>query len=86
MQLLKLAAKSKAKGKILSSTLQSLSKRQLTEIDYINGEFVRLAKQLSVPAPVNQTVVDVIHEIEQTHQFYPPADLMDKFNQAMKLE
>jgi len=84
MQLLKLAAKSKARGQVLSSTMQSLRKRQPTEIDYINGEFVRLAGQLCVPAPVNQTVVDVIHEIEQTHQFYTPADLMKKFNRAMK--
>jgi len=67
MQLLKLTAKSKTRGQILTSTLQSLLKRQPTEIDYINGELVHLAEQLSKPAPINQTVVDVRRNAQFLH-------------------
>lgn len=82
MMLLKMTAKSKTSGKIITSTLQSLLKGQPTEIDYLNGEFVGLGKRLSLPTPVNRTVVELIHDIEETHQFFPPTVLMEKFASA----
>ncbi len=65
--------------KTLSSTLQSLRRGRPTEIDYLNGEIVRLGQQLGVATPYNALVVQTVHEVEQRRQFYTPADLERRF-------
>ncbi|MDA8139976.1 MAG: 2-dehydropantoate 2-reductase [Desulfobacteraceae bacterium] len=77
---LKLVAKAKGDKNIITSTLQSLLKGQLTEIDFLNGEFVRLGQRIGVPAPVNAKVVSLIHAIEKTKQFYTPEALFEHFS------
>ncbi|THE10512.1 ketopantoate reductase family protein [Bacillus timonensis] len=47
-----------------TSTLQSLEKGSVTEIDYINGAIVRLGKMSNIPTPVNQSLVASIKGIE----------------------
>ena len=47
------------------STLQSLEKGEKTEIDILNGYFVRMGAEYSVPVPVNTALVKMIHEIEE---------------------
>ncbi|MEH7385952.1 ketopantoate reductase family protein [Bacillus sp. JJ1521] len=47
-----------------TSTLQSLEKGSVTEIDYINGAIVRLGKKSNIPTPVNQSLVASIKGIE----------------------
>lgn len=55
-------------GKLYSdvkpSTLQSLEKGEKTEIDILNGYFVKNGLKLGVPTPVNTKLVQMIHEIE----------------------
>ena len=46
------------------STLQSLEKGELTEIDVLNGYFAQNGKKYGVPTPVNTKLVQMIHEIE----------------------
>ncbi len=58
---------------ILGSTLQSLRRGRPTEIDYLNGEVVRLGAQLGVPTPNNALVVELVHETERSGRF-PTAD------------
>lgn len=53
----------------LTSTLQSILRKQPTEIDYLNGEFVRLGEKINYPVPVNRAIVAHIKRIEQTGQF-----------------
>lgn len=79
MQLFKLVARAKTSGEIKTSTLQSLLKRQATEIDYLNGEFVRLGQSLGMPAPMNTKVVELIHAIERCGKFYAPSELIAEF-------
>jgi 2-dehydropantoate 2-reductase len=50
---------------IVFSLLQDLRRCKPTEVDYINGEFVRLANSLRQCAPINATVVDMVHELER---------------------
>ena len=56
-------------GKLYSdvkpSTLQSLEKGDLTEIDVLNGYFATNGDKYGVPTPVNHKLVQMIHEIEQ---------------------
>ena len=66
--------------KTLSSTLQSLRRGRPTEIEYLNGEIVRLGSQIGMATPCNSTVVAVVQEVERTGQFYSPDELTRRFS------
>ncbi len=65
---------------LMGSTLQSLRRGRPTEIDYLNGEIVRLGQQHNIPTPLNATIVDIIHQIEQTGQFLQPETIRVMFS------
>jgi 2-dehydropantoate 2-reductase len=48
-----------------TSMLQSLEKRSITEVDFINGSVVRWGGRFGVPTPVNATLVACIKGIER---------------------
>lgn len=48
-----------------SSMWEDLVRGRPTEVEYLNGEVVALAKQHGVPAPVNERVVALVHEAER---------------------
>lgn len=54
------------------STLQSIKRGQSTEIDFLNGAVVRAAKDGGIAAPINQQIVDLVHEVERTGTFLTP--------------
>jgi 2-dehydropantoate 2-reductase len=58
-----------------SSMADDLAQGRKTEIDYINGELVRLAERLGVDAPVNKALVRLVHEAEAGHGPWPAGDL-----------
>lgn len=47
-----------------SSMSDDLAVGRKTEVDYLNGELIRLAEQLSVAAPVNRAIVELVHKAE----------------------
>jgi len=49
-----------------TSMLQSLEKRSVTEIDFINGVIVRAGAKVGIPTPVNSTLVACMKGIERT--------------------
>jgi 2-dehydropantoate 2-reductase len=49
-----------------SSTWDDLAAGRLTEVDYINGEVVKLAQAQGRNAPINATLCELIHEAERT--------------------
>jgi len=51
----------------LSSMLQDVNNRRLTEIDSINGEIAAAGKKLGIPTPVNDELVQTIKELEQAY-------------------
>jgi len=59
----------------LGSTLQSLKRGQLTEIDYLNGAVVAQSAEVGLRAPVNRAVTDAVHEVERTGRFFTPDEL-----------
>jgi 2-dehydropantoate 2-reductase len=63
----------------VTSTLQSLRRGRPTEIDYLNGEIVRLGRGMNVATPYNSKAVDLIREVEKTHQFYSPSRVESMF-------
>ncbi|HVN59394.1 MAG TPA: 2-dehydropantoate 2-reductase [Bacteroidales bacterium] len=50
--------------RLRSSSLQSLERGKPTEVDYFNGYIAANARKYNVPAPVNESIVRLIHEIE----------------------
>ena len=52
------------------SILQSILRGKVSEIDFINGEVVQLAKHMKFPCPLNEKVVDMVHEVERTGKFF----------------
>lgn len=63
--------------KLKSSSLQSLERGQPTEIDSLNGYIVRNGKALGVGVPVNEAIVNIIHQIERGERKISP----DNFNE-----
>lgn len=57
------------------STLQSIRRGRLTEVDYLNGATVRIAHEHGLTAPVNAAIVALVHEVEASGAFIPPAEV-----------
>jgi 2-dehydropantoate 2-reductase len=49
---------------IVFSLYQDLLRRKSTEIDFINGEIVRLAREFGGDAPFNAAIVNLVHQLE----------------------
>ncbi|MEV0286369.1 MULTISPECIES: 2-dehydropantoate 2-reductase [unclassified Kribbella] len=59
-----------------TSMWEDLQAGRTTEIDYLNGEVVRLADSLGRPAPVNAKLVQLIREAETNRRPWPGPDLL----------
>jgi 2-dehydropantoate 2-reductase len=68
---------------LLVSTLQSLRRNRPTEIDYLNGEIVRAGEQWNVPTPLNAAIVAMVHETEQSGQFWTVEAIQERLNASM---
>jgi 2-dehydropantoate 2-reductase len=65
------------------STLQSIRRGQLTEIDYLNGAVVGEAHELGREAPINAAIVGLVHEVERTRAFIEPAAVIDRMRAVL---
>jgi 2-dehydropantoate 2-reductase len=54
----------KIDAKARSSMADDLAAGRKTEIEYLNGELVRLAQRLQRDAPVNRAIVELVHKAE----------------------
>ena len=66
-------------SRTLSSTLQSLRRGRPTEIDFLNGEIVKLGQQVGLAAPYNARVVEIVKGVEKSRQFHTPDELINLF-------
>jgi len=57
------------------STLQSIRRGQVTEIDYLNGAVVAAAERVGIATPVERELVAMVHEVERTGAFLTPAEV-----------
>lgn len=65
-----------SKDPVYGSVLQSIKRGRASEIDYLNGEFCVLAEKINYPAPLNQRLVDLVHQVEKTQRFLSKDALM----------
>ncbi|MCI2958991.1 ketopantoate reductase family protein [Agromyces atrinae] len=54
----------------LGSTLQSITRGQATEVDFLNGAVVGEAARAGVEAPVNAALTALVHEVETSGRFH----------------
>jgi 2-dehydropantoate 2-reductase len=54
------------------STLQSIQRGQLSEIDHLNGAVVAAGARAGVDTPINALIVRLVHEVEQSKSFIVP--------------
>lgn len=66
-----------SKAPLYGSILQSIKRKRASEIDYINGEFLNLAKENNLSCPLNEKLVEMVHEVERTHKFFSKAELIN---------
>lgn len=67
-----------SKDPLDGSILQSIKRGRPSEIDYINGEFVRLAKENNLPAPLNEKMVEMVHYVERQGRFFSKEELVSR--------
>jgi 2-dehydropantoate 2-reductase len=58
------------------STLQSIRRGGVTEIDYLNGAVVEAAAAAGTSAPINAAIVALVHEVELTREFLSPDEVV----------
>ena len=69
----------KQNGKVVSSLMTSIENNVKCEIDYLNGYFIHLGKQLNKTVPVNRRVYDMVKEIENGYRSMFIENLIDKY-------
>lgn len=65
-----------SKEPLYGSILQSIKRGKSSEIDYINGEFVKLAEENNLKAPLNAKLVEMVHEVEKKNKFFTKEELL----------
>jgi 2-dehydropantoate 2-reductase len=68
-------------GDVKPSMLQDFERGRKTEIDFINGYVVSIARQFSVHTPVNAAIVETVHAITRG-QLAPDPSLLELIMQA----
>jgi 2-dehydropantoate 2-reductase len=66
---------SRALGVGRPSLLQDILKGRRTEVDYLNGYVARKGREVGIPAPMNEAVVQVIKRVEAGELAPSPANL-----------
>jgi 2-dehydropantoate 2-reductase len=71
---------------LYGSILQSIMRGRSSEIDYINGEFMRIAEENNVDAPLNSALVDMVHQVEKNNRFYSKLELFEGIPKVAELK
>ncbi len=66
-----------------TSMLDDLDGGRMTEVDWLNGEIVRLGEKLHLSAPVNEKLVELVHAAEQGgRRDWPGSELLKRLQSA----
>lgn len=69
----------KQNGHFVSSCQRAIENNQKSEIDYLNGYFVKLGQKHSVSVPTNKRMFDMVKEIEKGERHMMLENLMDYY-------
>jgi 2-dehydropantoate 2-reductase len=65
-----------SKEPLYGSVLQSIQRGKKSEIDYINGEIVNIAQKNGISAPLNEKIVELVHDVEDAGRFFDKKELL----------
>ncbi len=68
-----------SKEPLYGSILQSILRGKTSEIDFINGEVVHMATQMRLEAPLNEKMVDMVHQVERLKKFITLEEVKKEF-------
>ncbi len=68
---------------LYGSILQSIKKNRRSEVDYINGEFVSLAKGNNMQARLNDKLVNMVHQVEMNRKFFSKEQLLSEVKRVL---
>ncbi len=69
---------------LYGSILQSLKRNRVSEIDYINGELVRMAEDNNRQAPLNKKLVSLVHQVEKERSFLTKERFLEEISGLME--
>ena len=69
-------------GEVESSMLQDVRKNRPTEIDYINGAIIKLAKQYGIETPKNEWISEQVKKLHPAKKQI--AEISNKINALRK--
>lgn len=72
-----------SKEPLYGSVLQSIKRGRPSEIDYLNGEFVNLAKVNNLSAPLNEKLVEMVHSVEKNARFFSKKELLNNLKEFL---
>lgn len=64
------------------STLQSLLRGGASEVEYLNGEVVRLGEEIGVATPANRALVEAVEVAERREAFLDPREVVRRVERA----
>ena len=62
--------------------LGSIEQGEQTEVDYINGELVKMADVMGYPAPLNALMVELVHRVEREKRFLGKPEFLEAVSRA----
>jgi 2-dehydropantoate 2-reductase len=65
-----------------SSMWEDLQAGRPTEVDWINGEVIKLAESLGTRAPVNETLVKLMHQQEKDPRPWDAESLLNELKKV----
>ena len=68
-------------GSLKGSTWQSVARGRSTEIEYLNGEIVRMGKELHVPTPLNELVVTLMQRVTAERRYLSTREIEEACRQ-----
>ncbi len=72
-----------SKEALYGSILQSIKRNRPSEVDYINGEFVSLAKEHNLSAGLNSKLVSMVHEVELNKRFFGKNEFLESVKEYL---
>jgi len=69
-----------SKEPLYGSILQSIMRGRSSEIDYINGQVLKMVRSPKDEAPLNARVVEMVHQVEQRKRYFTVEEIKEGFN------
>lgn len=69
-----------SKEPLYGSILQSIMRGRTSEIDYINGQVLKMVRSPTEEAPLNARVVEMVHRVEQRKKYFTVEEIKENFN------